>query len=158
MKKFIVFFSVLLLIGSLTFFQKGQLVDFCFANNATYVLILSHQNLPSNEQFIVTQNGNGLVVKTQKNNARKLLNAASNFVGEAWEIEGQNQEQVVKEITKKLNLKVIGYEQVNSITVLNAYTSKIGYYVLNGNEKQNVQIAMRDNFVVVGSPLILHSF
>lgn len=157
MKRLLIFVLVLLLIIALNLFKNINLAYLTISQNATYVLNCYDQNQHLNNVERVF-NGNITIIKTNKENAKQVFKNSNKIISESWEIETSTPQNVVDELIKNLKIEVISYEKLDGILVINGYTKMIKNYVVNNGEKQNIQIAQRENFVVLATPLILHSY
>lgn len=157
MKKVLLFSLIILLLFFVANFQKSNLCEFGFSKEYTYVLYTPEKVLP-NGSYEVTQNGNGFIIKTAQKNAATLLKNARHVSGEALEFITTEGEVLAKEIVKKFNLITVSYEQVEDTVIINGYSKLLQHFILINHEKVNLQIAYHKNAVIVGYPLILHSF
>lgn len=139
-------------------FQKNNLCELSFSQEGTYVLYVSGDNFIDDNNSQVIKNGNGYVVKTNQQNAKKLLKSSYEISGEAIEFKDVSVQNLLNEITSKLEIKVVGYEYLEGVTVINCYSKILEYFIIINNQKVNLQIAHNKNDVTIGYPLILHSF
>jgi hypothetical protein len=150
--------SILIILAITNFSVKNNyLFEVNFNDNYLYYLYLNNTNFEfSNCEEII--NGNGLIVKTTKHNAKNCFYNSVGILGEAVQIFTNNPKLKLNEITNLLKIKNVNSYVINNILVIEGYTNLINIYILNNNKKVNVQIAINKNSIIVGCPLILHSF
>ena len=64
----------------------------------------------------------------------------------------------IKEFEKLNNLKLVSIEQANGIDIYNYYSFNLPKYIILKNQRVNIQVAVSEEQVKVGYPLILDSF
>ena len=158
MKKFFAFSLFLMLLIIFTIFQNHFLCEFNFSENYNYFTYVNDKNL-SLKGYDVIKNGNGLIIKTTDKNSYKLLSLVSDkMYGECLEFNDVNTSILLQEIINKLQLKIINYEQIDNITVINGYCGKFNKYVKKNNIKFNIQIVIKNNTLLLGHPAVIHSY
>ena len=131
----------------------------CFISqnyNATHTFYTT-QSL-QNENFNIVQNGNGFLIYAKSKDATQILTKLStkNIQGESFCFDGNFGD--VKNILKSLNAKVIKKECFNDFLVIYANSPKLGKYVYINLKKVNVQIVIKKEKIIIGTPIILGSY
>ena len=65
---------------------------------------------------------------------------------------------MLNEIKETLNLKIIKTTNVENIVLITGFSPLLHKFIKIGSALVNVQIAITQNKVVIGYPLILHSY
>ena len=136
---------------------KNNLSDFTFGENYNYFMYLNQQTFTA-QNCTTVSSGNLLIIKTQNQYAKYVFSMAQNVEGEAVEITTTNTKQALNHICQTLNAKYVDFEQVGEIEIYYFYSPNLQNYVLKQNNKINLQVAVHQNIVIAGYPLILHSF
>ena len=129
--------------------------------NATYFFYTNNSNLRNN--FEVQSNckvlecGNSFIVSCDISNVKKTKNSLTNILGERVRINNYTQE-VYKKIFKKYQNKIVFEEIVDNIKIYYCFDSALEKYVSLFNKKVNIQIAVKNNEIDIGYPLILNGY
>lgn len=158
MRKLLCLLVLFFLCVTLVVFQKTNFVSFNVPASSTYVLVVDRENIPNYEKVNVVRNGNMTILKTAKSEAEQLLNSTENVLAQAWELNKTDGMDLLKDITKNLNVKWFSTHYVGELLVLNGYSNSLSEFIYVGNKKQNLQIAISENAFVIGYPLLLHSY
>ncbi len=158
MKKFAWLLLVFVLVGALLSFQKTSFVSINVPSNATYVVVTKRHSYPEYEGVQVVQNGNTSILTTTYETAKMLHKTLNQVQAQAWEMETSNGKEFVKQLVRNLNVQWFDSYCVGELYVLNGYTNHLNGFVRVGKHKQNLQVAMTQNKVVIGYPLLLHSY
>lgn len=105
-----------------------------------------------------TKNGNGYIIscdsKISQSISQKLFK--SKLLGESFEFYGNKND--VNKILRQLEAKVLKTENFENFCIIYAYSPKICESITQNKQKINLQIAIKNNKIKVGTPLILDSF
>ena len=106
----------------------------------------------------VTNIGNGFIVRTHPNNVSYVKSKISNILGESVKINSSFSK--IEKIINLYNIKVIKDEKVGEIYSLYGYStnSNLTNMISVDGEKTNIQIAFNNNFMVIGTPIILGDY
>lgn len=102
--------------------------------------------------------GNGFMIRCDSRNATdiySLLNPAM-LSGESFSFSGGLSE--ARAILSRLDAEVVSIEEIDQLEVWYAHTHLLGRELSVEGELVNVQVAIRDGLVTVGTPLILGSY
>lgn len=155
MKKLSLFVLVISIIMCLNFMQEHYVAE-VFNNEIINYYVYSNtvNNITGIPHLEVTSNGAGQIIKTNGNSAIKLCSKVVGFAGECAEISSNNLDY----ITKKLRLQIIEKSSTENGFVVVGYSPMFSNFIVSGNKKINVQIAIKNNSALIGYPLILHGF
>lgn len=111
-----------------------------------------------NEKTTTVANGNGFLISCATQDASEvfLQLEKSKIAGECFCFYEINFD--FKKLLKKLNAKIVKTEITQNIYIIYAYSNKFLNFVFVEGKKVNLQIANNNNFVTVGTPLVLGSF
>ena len=154
MKKFLI---LLVVFGCLMFLKTPFSLSYLSQNyNATHSFYATQNIQTQNTQTI--QNGNGYIISTNATNAPNILNKLdkNHIDGESFCIYGTSTDAL--QILHSLGAVIIKEESFDDFKIIYAHSPKIHNYVLIGNKKINIQIALKNNKITVGTPLILGSY
>lgn len=79
-----------------------------------------------------------------------------NVKGETLSLTGG--EKAAAEVIKKLKMRTVLEQNLEGIRIIYGYTPRLRGYVVIDGSRINVQIAVREDAVTVGTPLILGSY
>ena len=101
----------------------------------------------------VVQNGEGFIYSCQPQNAKTVYENLSGCFGFSVKYQNNN---ALNEIIK--NMTLIKKESQGDLTLIYGRVPSALFFDFVGNQKVNIQIAMRGQSLVVGSPIILGSY
>ena len=106
----------------------------------------------------MTNIGNGFIVRTHPNNVSYVKSKISNILGES--VKFNSSFSKIEKIINLYNIKVIKDEKVGEIYSLYGYStnSNLTNMISVDGEKTNIQIAFNNNFMVIGTPIILGDY
>lgn len=105
----------------------------------------------------VTKNGNASVVSCSAEFSGNIKNQLSDILGESVCFYKPSQ-KTANYILDMLTSKILFSENVQENKICYAYDETLPRFVMVNNQKVNLQIAINDNFIKIGYPLILDSF
>ena len=154
MKKILILFVFLF---CLIFLKTPFSLCFLSQNYDATHTFYATQNV-QNQNATVIQNGNGFLISTNSQNATEILADinAHNIQGESFCFNGNADD--AQNILHSLNAKIMTQECFEDFKVFYAYSPKLEKYVLINLQKINIQIAMKNGKITVGSPIILGGF
>lgn len=102
--------------------------------------------------------GNGFMIQCSNQDAAEIYSRLSPEMlsGESFSFSGGLAE--ARAILSRLNAEVVNTEEIDQLQIWYAYTHMLGGELNVSGELVNVQIAIRDGVVTVGTPLILGSY
>ncbi len=109
------------------------------------------------DSFSIKNNNNSYqncLVKLNKSNHLSLENLTKNVSSQCVVINNKSLNYAIK----KLNLKVLKKSSVAGLIEVVGYTKKLPESVMVKGEKINIQIAVKNNKLIIGYPLILQGF
>lgn len=154
LRRIILLALCLMLVIGLTFFEKTSLSEVSFDSGDYYFVYINHKNYLPTSGVQVIDNGQGLILKTSFSNAKELRSKVTGVLGEAVETSTYSSEQIIN----MLQAKKVSQENLQDALVILAYSNKLDGFLSVNNVHVNVQIAVKQDSVIVGYPLILHSF
>lgn len=157
MKKLLFFTGLILILFLLNVVQKQPLHKYNFSSNAEFVLT-TYDKVNNNSYWSVVNGGGVYFVSTTAENVPLLLANVNGFIGQSWKIPTTEKSAVLNVIFNTLKVAAFSVEQVGGTVIYNGYSSLISDFVFNGDNKQNLQIAVLENSIMIGSPLILNSY
>jgi len=104
----------------------------------------------------ITKNGAGFIVTTSAVDASMVLKSLPKLEGHSFRFKGN--EASVERVLAELKGVVLMREALEGIVLCYAYSDRLGKSIVASGQKVNMQIALRDGFVTVGTPVILGSF
>jgi len=149
-------FMVVIMLAS-NVFSIVHLCDIQFNFDFTYILYLNTQNF-EHPHADVTKNGSGLIVRTSGEHALQVATAAQVFSGEAMEFDAIWLDEALNTLNNRLNMSPVNSYTVGDIQIFNYFSSKLSTFVTVDGQRSNIQVAIREDRVVIGIPMILHSF
>ena len=111
----------------------------------------------SGEYFLYTVDVAGrFEIQTTEGNAEELLSVTNIVLGEGYLFDAD--EVSLSDILNYFDAKIISTCRIGDLLVKNCFSSRLGDYVMQGDKKVNLQIAITDDCIKIGYPLILDSF
>ncbi len=104
----------------------------------------------------VVQNGNMYLVNCSANDAFEVKSKLNNIEGESITFQGTKNDAL--NFFNKYNYEVIYSEMVENIFIIYAYCPQIQNHVFVNNQKTNLQLAINNQKITIGTPLILGSY
>lgn len=157
MKKIAWFCTVLVLIFVLFAVQKRPLSRFRFGQDATFVVTAYDRPL-STSFWTVVENGEAFVITTTTNYVGWLMANIEQPIGQSWHVVTQNEIATRNEIITLLQGYIFSVEVLPTGEVYNGYSPLLPKGVYHRGHRQNFQLAVSENAVVIGWPLILESY
>lgn len=100
--------------------------------------------------------GSGLILSVQSNKAKELLNS---FKGEIYGMSVELKEEMkIEEILNIIKAKIVKKERVAGREIYYCYSNNNSDYVVDCGKKINYQIAINNEKIIIGTPLILGSY
>ena len=159
MKIFTRFFVFCILVLSILATPQTKLTfNNCILNfqNVTYFFYTSSvQKQISNEVHI--SNGNFEIVSCNANDACILKTKLTDILGESVRICNASTEQKFKTLDMYKN-KIEKFESFDGYDIYYCYDSSLSRYINLEDKKVNIQIAIKNNQIDIGYPLILNGF
>ena len=154
MKKFIALVAICL---GLLFLQNSYSLSSVSASYEGTYTFYTLENF-EDEQVEVIQCGNGFLVSCDNQVATEIYTELDKELlqGESFCFDGDLQD--IYQLLYKLNVTETSIEQVEDIYIIYGYSSMLGNSVEVDGEKINIQIALREDIITVGTPLILGSY
>ena len=162
MKKLIIFLAFLFLIALTfsfkpVFYNVSSLHNTIFSNVSYNIYCLNVSKLNLNNAKVIN-NGNGYIVKTDISSAIYIKQQVSNILGES--ISFISNKNAIEKIIKFYDIEVLSAEIVDGIEIYYGYSSNSNFtqnILIDGN-LINVQIAFKDHFLTMGTPIILGEY
>lgn len=98
------------------------------------------------------KNGAGCVIKTDVENAKKINKKINNCSGFSIEFYSENISDFLNEIN------IIKIEKISDLTIYYGYFNGLINSINIENKKINIQIAINNEKIVIGSPIILGDY
>lgn len=155
MKRMLFLLLGIALVFNLFIFQTESLYEQKYLKASTYILYTNKMQTNLTNCTVV-KNGNGSIVFSSFSEAGNIYNLATGVCGEAVEIENTNIN--IHTILNKLKAKIKSVQQIQHGQVYNCYSKKFSGGLWDNGNKVNLQIAVNQNKIVIGYPLILHGF
>ena len=112
-------------------------------------------NLPKDSAFVI-QNGNSYIVKTDFENAQKVKAKLCGIIGEAVSFSGSTLDAIF--FMNKIGMELKIEESINDIHIFYGYIKGLEKYMFVGNEKINTEIAVSQNKITIGYPIIIGDY
>lgn len=146
----IIFIYIILFIFNINF-NTFLIEDFKYYNGE-YVVYTNECYLDYLQDVNITSNYLGQVYKTSISNYNKVLLNVKALSSETIILTNIDIEKVLNETNAKIIEKVCVME---GLTLYNCYSPKYKKYVLSNNQKINIQIAISNNAVNIGYPVLI---
>lgn len=133
---------------------KTNSVIFTEATYSIYCL-----NIPSDLQYCdIINNGNGYIINTNINNVKYIKSKISNILGES--VRFKTTLNKINEVIKLYNLNIIQEEKIDNIVCVYGYSNSndLTNSIIIDNKKVNMQIAFYNDFITIGTPIILGDY
>lgn len=155
--KFITSFFIILLL-SLSFFLSANR-DIVFLNVAqnydgTISFYTSYPQSIDGANCVI--NGNSGIVSCNSQSANKVYSKLNGIVGISFVTKGDN--KTLTHIFDDLKLTILSKECVDKFIIYLAHTSLFSNHIMVDNKKVNIQIALKDGDIIIGTPVILGSY
>lgn len=131
----------------------NNIEDATGSNNATIVFYIKDELYLDYGKTL--QGGLGYEVEVDVEYAERARDELYGVMGESITINGDL--TTAYSILEDLNAKIISEQQIDNILFINAYTRKLRNYIVSNNTKVNLQIAISDQIIIIGTPLIIGS-
>ena len=105
----------------------------------------------------IVSNGNSSIVVCSLQNVRDVKSNLSDIYGESVRILNYS-DATLKYITKKYEDKLVKTEETKDYKYMLCFDASLPQYVTIENSKVNVQIAISNNEIDIGYPLILNGY
>ncbi|MGN1227534.1 MAG: hypothetical protein ACI4TX_02725 [Christensenellales bacterium] len=156
MRKFFIIISFIICFIMVGFCKYDE-INFAFnecANPKYYFYVTLSEEC---DDVHYTKNGNGGIIALNENELH-LLNdfKISKMYGKSIQFEGDKNS--ISKFLKDYDVSVVKEENFESFSTVYGYNAKFGDCVTVGDDKINIQLAVRDNIVNIGFPLLLGSF
>lgn len=102
------------------------------------------------------KNGNTFVVSCKINQASSVKQKLGKILGESVHFNGDKSAGL--NIISGLNCTNISTENIDNIFILYAYSPQVENYVYINSKKVNIQLAVNNGVVTIGSPVIIGSY
>ena len=140
------FLILLMCLYLLVLFFNQYDTSFSLSQQVNGTNLLYYTEISASENAICCGN---LFINTKIENDAKVI-------GESIEIESEKLESVLKNL--KFKFKAKEYIEANNLYVLYGFSDKIPNITHYGNYLTNLQIAVYENYCIIGWPMILGSF
>ncbi len=137
-------------LGALLYMTPRQLSSFEFGDCARAEICCRSTALPSVDA------GCGFLVRCNVQQLQHVLNKCGGVDGVSVSFNGD--ERDVQKLLKRLWVKEYSRLQLNGVFVICGYSPRLTGGIHLDGKRVNVQIALRDGTVTVGSPLIFGSY
>lgn len=127
--------------------SSGKEYEYCFYSRSEVIDI--------NDATIV-KNGNVNFIKCSGENAKKVKSQLINLDGESVTFQGTKNDAL--KFIHQFNYEIVYSEMVGKIFTLYAYSPQISNCVYVNNQKVNLEVAVTNSTVTVGTPVILGSY
>ena len=108
------------------------------------------------DDAVVVQNGNMFLVNCKSSDAKKVKSQLNGIEGESFSFQGTKNDAL--NFLNKYNYKTVFCEMVENILIIYAYCPQIQNSVYVNNQKTNLQLAVNNEKITIGTPLILGSY
>lgn len=105
---------------------------------------------------IVVQNGNMYLVNCKSSDANYVKSQLNDIEGESFSFQGTKNDAL--NFLNKYNYETVFCEIVGNIFIVYAYCPQIQNSVYVNNQKTNLQLAVNNGKITIGTPLILGSY
>ncbi len=105
--------------------------------------------------YLESSSSNAKIITVDYNSAKEIKKSLKNVCGES--VTTTLKEDIEKEIDR-LKAELIFSEKVDNIIINYYYSDKISAYKTINGRKINVQTAINDDIITIGSPIIFGSF
>lgn len=102
------------------------------------------------------KNGNITILESSNINREKIMKYVDCYFGESLTI--MSGVHSINEVFSFLSFKNLQIEQIDNITCYIGYCKGFSKFIMYENKRINIQIAVRDNMITVGFPIILGSY
>jgi len=154
MKKLI---ALALICAGLLFLQSPySLSEVSALYEGTYTFYTMEQF--EDDRVDIVQSGNGFLINCDNNLASEIYNSLNKeyLQGESFSFSGDVQD--VYSILSNLNVTQNKVEQFSDLYIVYGYSPLLENSVEVDGEQINIQVALRENIVTIGTPLILGSY
>ena len=136
--------------------QKPKLTGIIDGNNYTYSFYTNKlENQIPNAKTI--KNGNTSIVRCEANYVQSVRNCLSDVLGESVVVKSPSKEQM-KRILAYLKDKTFRSEVVDKTEIVYAYDETLNRYIMIDGQKSNIQVAIKNDLVTIGYPIIFGDF
>ncbi len=110
------------------------------------------------ENSTIIDNGNSYIIKTNINNAKNVKGKSNYILGES--VRFKSTINGVEKLIKFYDANVVKTECVENIVCVYAFSEKLSTkkFIEIDNQKINLQIAFSNNFLTIGTPIILGDY
>lgn len=124
-----------------SYFENGEVCFYCSSAETEI------------KNTIIQANGNGFIVATNIKNAIQVNKELTNCNGFSIKIDkNENIDLILK------NIEIVKKETISNIKIVYGYTCGLTFCAFIDGKKVNIQIAENNEFITIGSPIILGSY
>ena len=105
--------------------------------------------------YLNSASSNAKIITVSYDDAKEIKKSLKNVCGES--VTTTSKEEIEKEI-QRLNAQLVFSEKVDNIIINYYYSDKISAYKTINGHKINLQTAINENIITIGSPIIFGSF
>ncbi len=153
MKKLLVFIFFVFGLCGYNYFQPQFLHELFLEEGSTFYIYSNSKTDILNAES--TPNGNGQILKVDKENLKSVLDKLVSVGGESVVI---NSNISLTQIVNKLKLKVVDVCNYNNGVIVTGYSPKLPESLYSNSDKVNIQVYISGDYVVIGYPLIMQGF
>ena len=127
-------------------------------DNAEYNIIAYKDNIEDFKDFEFAQNGESLILKTTKKQAKKLKNKVKKVLGQSFCFNGDFEN--FKEIVSNFKFEKIKEDLFDGIVCVYGFSKvfRENEYIVLDNTKYNTQIVFNKGVITIGFPIIVGSY
>jgi hypothetical protein len=150
-------FLILLFIFSFCGLSDNKFINLCKDFNRAKLEIFCNnyiREIENEEKFKIIKNGNSYIIQTNASMASEIKKYVNDYSGFTLSFKGTKQDA----LSLINDLKIVKTENINGIKSIYGYAGGFLNCVVVGGKKVNVQIAINNEMVFIGSPVILGSY
>ena len=155
-KLFALYFIIVFVIISFLLLPNKKPIfadNLAFGELATYTFYTLEK---TDDSLCYTKNGDAFIVSCEAKKAGEIKQQLGKILGESICFKGDKIAGL--NFISKLEYISILTEDINGIFTLYAYSPKIENYVYINNQKVNIELAVNNGTVTIGSPIIVGSY
>lgn len=148
-------FLLIMLIFIFVSFNNDKFLELCsYYNSASLSIFCENYTDTPNTNFTAIKNGDSYIIQTKASQAGNVLKNLMNCSGFLLTFNGTKED--VNNLLKQI--KIVKTENYSDIQIFYCYICGLVYSTIIDNKKVNLQIAINNNIITIGSPLILGSY
>lgn len=151
-------FLIFLLVFSFSGLSDDKFVNLCKTFNQAQLEVFCNNYIKSEienkEEFEVIKNGSGYIIQTNASMATELKKYVYDYAGFMLSFRGTR-----KDILLLINdMKIVKTENIDGIETVYGYACGLLNSVIICGKKVNIQVAINNGTITIGSPVILGSY